>query len=36
MESCKPIFETIGFTAESEDNPILRYAIIGQIAEYLQ
>ena len=36
MESCKVIFETIGFTIESEENPVLRYAIIGQIAEYLQ
>jgi hypothetical protein len=36
MESCKAVFGTIGFTTESEDNPVLRYAIMGQIAEYLQ
>jgi len=36
MESCKAVFETIGFTAESEGNPVMRYAIMGQIAEYLK
>lgn len=35
MESCEAVFATIGFTTESEDNPVLRYAIMGQIAEYL-
>ncbi|RUT68510.1 hypothetical protein D0817_20490 [Flavobacterium cupreum] len=35
MESCKPIFETIGFTKENEEDPILRNALIGQIADYV-
>jgi hypothetical protein len=35
MESCKEIFESIGFTNENEDDPTLRNAIIGQIADYL-
>lgn len=35
MESCKPVFETLGFTKENEENPTLRNALIGQIANYL-
>jgi hypothetical protein len=35
MESCRPIFETIGFTKENEEDPTLRNALIGQIAGYL-
>lgn len=35
MESCKPIFETIGFTKENEEDFTLRNALIGQIADYL-
>ena len=35
MESCKPIFETFGFTKENEENPNLRNTLIGQIADYL-
>jgi hypothetical protein len=35
MESCREVFETIGFTNENEDNPTLRNALIGQIADYL-
>ncbi|WP_163408124.1 DUF1896 family protein [Flavobacterium ajazii] len=35
MESCKPIFETIGFTKENEEDLALRNALIGQIADYL-
>ncbi|MDX6188651.1 DUF1896 family protein [Flavobacterium sp. Fl-318] len=35
MESCKPIFETIGFTKENEEDPNLRNALIGQIADYV-
>lgn len=35
MESCKPIFETIGFTKENGEDPILRNALIGQIADYV-
>lgn len=35
MESCKEVFETIGFTNENEENPTLKNALIGQIADYL-
>lgn len=35
MESCKTVFETIGFTKENEEDPNLRNALIGQIADYL-
>lgn len=35
MENCKPIFETIGFTKENEEDPTLRNALIGQIADYV-
>ena len=35
MESCKPVFETLGFTKENEEDPSLRNALIGQIGNYL-
>jgi hypothetical protein len=35
MESCRPIFETIGFTKENEEDSTLRNALIGQIADYV-
>lgn len=35
MESCQPIFETIGFTKENEEDLSLRNALIAQIAKYL-
>lgn len=35
LESCKEVFETFGFTNENEEDPILRNALIGQIADYL-
>lgn len=35
MESCKPVFEPLGFTKENEEDPSLRNALIGQIANYL-
>ena len=35
MESCGEVFETIGFTNENEEDPTLRNALIGQIADYL-
>lgn len=35
MESCRKVFETIGFTNENEEDPTLRNALIGQIADYL-
>ena len=35
MESCRHVFETIGFTKENEEDTSLRNALIGQIADYL-
>lgn len=35
MENCRPVFETIGFTKENEEDPNLRNSLIGQIADYL-
>lgn len=35
MESCREVFETIGFTKENEEDPILRNVVIGQISDYL-
>ncbi|KIO54345.1 DUF1896 family protein [Flavobacterium hibernum] len=35
MENCRPVFETIGFTKENEEDPNLRNALIGLIADYL-
>lgn len=32
---CKPVFKSIGFTEENEDNRQLRYAVAGSINEYL-
>ena len=32
---CKQIFEALGFSEDNEGNRIIRYAIIGQIKEYL-
>lgn len=36
IEACNPVFEKIGFTEENEDDPALRYAIMGTIQEYLE
>lgn len=35
ISECKPVFDTIGFTEENENNRQLRYAITGAISEYL-
>jgi len=35
IECCKGIFDALGFSTDSEDNRQLRYAIIGQVQEYL-
>lgn len=35
IEACKGIFNDFGFSRESEENRHLRYAIIGQVHEYL-
>lgn len=35
IENCKTVFDSMGFSSESEDNRLLRYAIIGQVQEYL-
>jgi len=32
---CDEIFESFSFTIENEDDPMLRYAIVGQISGYL-
>lgn len=36
IEVCKPVFETLAFTEENENNRHLRYAITGAIKEYLE
>lgn len=36
IESCTPVFETLGFTLENENNRYLRYAITGAVKEYLE
>ncbi len=36
IESCNPVFETIGFTEDNENDRHLRYAIIGAVSEYLE
>ncbi|NOT90712.1 DUF1896 family protein [Ferruginibacter sp.] len=33
---CKEVFNEIGFTAANEDDPFLRYNIIGAISEYVE
>lgn len=35
IESCKEVFEIIGFTTENEEDATLRNALIGQIADSL-
>lgn len=35
LEACAGVFETIGFTAETEDNRDLYYAITGMVQQYL-
>ncbi|MES2457853.1 MAG: hypothetical protein V4594_20005 [Bacteroidota bacterium] len=35
ITACSPIFKALGFSEEAIDNRILRYAVIGQIREYL-
>lgn len=35
IEACKDIFSDFDFNTENEDNRHLRYAIIGQVHEYL-
>ncbi len=36
IESCNPVFETIGFTEDNENDRHLRYAITGTIQEYFE
>ena len=36
IEVCKPVFESLGFTEENEDNQELRNAIIGAVKEYFE
>jgi hypothetical protein len=35
IETCKSIFNDFGFNSENEANRHLRYAIIGQVHDYL-
>lgn len=35
IDSCKAVFETMGFTEENEDDRFLRYAVITEIHDYL-
>lgn len=36
IESCAPVFETLGFTEENENDRHLHYAITGAIKEYFE
>lgn len=36
IQECKPVFEDLIFSVENEDNQFIRYAITGQISEYLE
>lgn len=36
IESCTPVFETLGFTEENENDRHLRYAITGAVKEYFE
>ena len=36
INHCQPVFDTIGFTEENEDNLELQYNITGAISEYLE
>ncbi|MFC6100796.1 hypothetical protein [Olivibacter domesticus] len=36
MEACEPIFEQLLFSEENEDDRMIRYAITGQLAAYLE
>lgn len=33
---CSPVFADLNFSEENEDNQFVRYAIIGEVREYLQ
>jgi len=35
IEACKDIFEEFDFNTENEDNRFLKYAVIGQVHDYL-
>ena len=35
LQACMPLFNQFGFRDESEDDRLLRYAILGSIREYL-
>lgn len=36
IESCTPVFETLGFTEENENDRHLHYAITGAVKEYFE
>ena len=35
IKACNPLFDTLGFTEDSDNDRQLRYAVIGEIHEYL-
>lgn len=35
VRQCKPVFDELHFNKENEDDRLIKYAIIGAIAEYL-
>lgn len=36
IELCNPVFETIGFTEDNENDRHLHYAVVGTIQEYFE
>lgn len=36
INCCNAVFADLNFSEENEDNPFIRYAIIGEVGEYLQ
>lgn len=35
IDYCKPVFDRFDFSEVNEENPYLRYAIVGEVNEYL-
>jgi len=36
LESCTPVFDSLGFTAENENDRLIHYAITGTVKEYFE
>lgn len=36
IQHCKPVFEKLNFSLVNEDDPFIRYAVIGAISDYFQ